>query len=275
MGINYWTLCQACGVLKRQMKINKSDMKILLFDIETAPAKGWFWGVWETNVIEVEQHGYMLSFSAKWLGQNKVITYTLNDFKGHKAYSNDDKKLVSKLAELLNEADIVVAQNGDRFDLTTTNTRLIANNLPPIAPLKTIDTLKVARSKFKFLSNKLDDLGNFLGVGRKIAHTGKHLWFGCMANDKKAWAMMKKYNVQDVILLEAVYLKLRPWITNHPNHNFFNGETNKCPNCNSSQLHARGKRRTLTSEYKRYVCKDCGAWSRSNPERISRVSVRN
>ena len=248
--------------------------KILLFDIETAPAKGWFWGVWETNVIEVEQHGYMLSFSAKWLGEKKVTTYTLADFRGHKAGSTNDKKLVQKLAEMINEADVVVAHNGDRFDITTTNTRMIANGLKPLSPVKTVDTLKVARNKFKFLSNKLDDLGNFLGIGRKIAHTGKHLWFGCMNNDSKSWATMKKYNEQDVKLLEAVYLKLLPWMTNHPNLNVLNGTHCSCSHCGSSHLQKRGFAITRTGMKQRYQCQDCGAWDTGKSQTIKELVIR-
>jgi len=240
--------------------MKKQEAKILLFDIETAPSLGYFWQMYDTNIIDVVQHGYMLSFSAKWLHEKRVTTYTLADFKGHKAQSHNDKKLVEKLAEFISQADIVIAHNGDNFDITTTNTRLVTHGLKPIPPVKTVDTLKVARSKFKFLSNRLDDLGNVLGLGRKVAHTGKNLWFGCMNNDPKSWAVMKKYNEQDVKLLESVYLKLRPFMTNHPNLNIFNKTTCSCRNCGSTNLQARGYSVTTTGTKQRYQCQDCGSW---------------
>lgn len=244
-------------------ELNSTTMKpkILLFDIETAPAKGWFWGVWETNVIEVEEHGYMLSWSAKWLDEKRVITRTLADYRGHKANSSNDKKLVQELAELIDTADLVIAHNGDRFDILTTNTRMLVNGLKPLSPAKTVDTLKVARNKFKFMSNKLDDLANILGIGRKLPHTGKNLWFGCMNNDPKSWAIMRKYNEQDVRLLEAVYLKMLPWITKHPVLSHEHGLKCSNPTCGSTHLQKRGFQRTETTLKQRYQCQSCGKWT--------------
>lgn len=254
--------------------MKKQKAKVLLFDIETAPSLGWFWQMYDTNIIEVKEHGYMLSFSAKWLGESKVYTYSLADFSGHKAWSTNDKKLVQKLSEMIAEADIVVAHNGDRFDIPTTNTRLIVNGFKPLTPTRTVDTLKVARSKFNFLSNRLDDLGNFLGVGRKLPHTGKNLWFKCMANDASAWKTMRRYNEQDVRLLEAVYLKLRPWMTNHPNLNIYNQTDCSCRACGSSRIQRRGYDYTNVSVRQKFVCLDCGAWSRGKSKTIKELIVR-
>ena len=245
-----------------------------MFDIETAPARGFFWEMYETNIIEVDQQGYMLCFSAKWLGEKKNHVFGLPDFPGYKRNMTDDAKLVAKLAGFLEEADYVVAHNGDRFDLTTTNTRMIANGLPPLAPLKTVDTLKIARNRFRFLSNKLDDLGQFLNVGRKLAHTGKHLWFACMKGDMKAWRKMKAYNVQDVILLEKVYLKLRPW-GKHPNINEVSRQVDACPTCGGKHLQKRGRKFNATSSRQEYQCQTCfkrcyGPWEKL-PERVTRT----
>lgn len=254
--------------------MQKTKAKILLFDIETAPSLGWFWQMYDTNIIEVKEHGYMLSFSCKWLGEKKVHTFTLADFAGHKPWSTNDKKLVSKLAEFISQADIVVAHNGDRFDIPTTNTRLLVNGLKPIPPNKTVDTLKVARSKFKFLSNRLDDLANFLGIGRKLPHTGKKLWLSCMANDKSAWAVMKKYNEQDVKLLEDVYLKLLPWMSSHPNLNVLNGTLHSCPNCGGNHIQKRGFLITRTGKKQRFQCSDCGSWSVGKQQSVKQLVVR-
>lgn len=253
---------------------NKQKAKILLFDIEIAPAHGWFWQMYDTNIIEVSEHSYMLSFSYKWLGESKVYTYKLPDFSGYIKNPKDDKKLLIELSKLISEADIVIAHNGDKFDITFTNTRLVANGLKPMALPKTIDTLKVARTKFRFLSNRLDDLGNFLGVGRKLPHTGKHLWFGCMNNDSTSWKLMQKYNEQDVRLLEAVYYKLRPWMTNHPNLNVINGTLQSCRNCGSKHLQKRGVIPTTTGTKQRYQCQDCGSWSTGKSETVKDLVIR-
>ena len=238
--------------------------KILLFDIETAPNLAYVWGKWEQDVIAYEREWYMMTFSVKWLGEDKVSAYALPDFK--KTYSKDktnDKELLLKLREYLDEADIVIAHNGDDFDVRKTNARFIAHGILPPSPYKTIDTKKIAKRYFNFNSNKLTDLGEYLNVGKKLETGGFGLWKGCMEGDKEAWKLMVKYNKQDVVLLEEIYLKLLPWMTQHPNRAIFEGHEHACPNCSSHKVQARGFAYTRTMKYQRYQCTNCGAWSRA------------
>lgn len=238
----------------------KNGLRILLFDIETAPLLGYTWGVWEQDVIEVKENWYILSFAAKWLGESKVTVYGLPDFKGYKKDKQDDRLLVQKLHEVFSQADVLVGHNGDRFDVKKANARFAFHRLTPPEPYKTIDTLKIARGQFKFDSNKLDDLGHYLGVGRKLPHTGKRLWLQCMAGDLKAWKKMKAYNKQDVVLLERVYKTLLPWATRITNFAYLTREVGACPRCQSKKIRRGGVHRTLTQERQRYQCHDCGGW---------------
>ena len=161
--------------------------KILLFDEETAPSLGHYFDLWkEGNILDTVADWYMLCFAYKFLGDKKVSSYALPDFPGYKPGSEDDRALIKKLWELLNEADVVIAHNGDKFDIRKANARFAYYNLPPPSPYKTIDTLKIARRYFAFTSNKLDSLGDHLGYGRKLVHTGFHLWKGCMSGDPKS-----------------------------------------------------------------------------------------
>lgn len=197
-----------------------------------------------------------MCFSAKMNGEH--ITKGLLDYRGH----NSDKALIKEIWHLLDRAEIVVAQNGDAFDLKKINARFAYWKLPPPSPYRTVDTLKIARRYFAFTSNKLDSLGEYLGLGRKIKHEGFELWKRCMAWDKKAWEQMKLYNKQDVILLEKVYLHLLPWIKTHPNLGVY---TDKwvCPKCGSRRLIRRGFQYNSSTKYARIQCKDCHGWSRS------------
>ena len=244
--------------------------KILLFDIESAPSLGWVWEKYETNVLDFVNEWYLLCFAAKWL-DGKMMTYALPDFEGYKPGSENDKKLVKRLWELFDEADILIAHNGDNFDIKKANARFAYYNLPPPSPYKTVDTLKVARRYFNFTSNKLDDLGNHLGYGRKLAHTGFHLWKGCMSGDKKSWKHMVEYNKRDVVLLEKLYLHLRPWIQNHPNTSILAEKPDGCPNCASLNLQRRGWGINKTGRYRSYFCKDCGAWSQGKSIKVTNI----
>lgn len=217
--------------------------------------------MYETNVVAVKNPTYMLSFSYKMLGDNKVHCYCLPDFPGYKKNKQDDSKLLEQLWRMMDESDIIVAHNGDKFDIKKTNARFIINGMGPPSPCKSIDTLKIARASFGFDSNKLNDLAKYLNIGGKIPHTGMHLWLGCMNGDPASWKVMRKYNKHDVELLEQVYLKLRPWAKNHPNLNSYSHSI-ACPTCQSLNTQRRGLDKTLKRTYQRIHCQDCGAWFR-------------
>ena len=229
-------------------------MKIAFIDLETSPNICYAWGKWEQNIPEFIEDWYIMCFAIKW-NTSKTEVYKKPDFKTYKQF-------IKKLWQVFDEADIIVGHNGDKFDIKKSNTEFIRCGLKPPAPYKTIDTLKWARRTFKFDSNKLDDLGEYLGVGRKVETGGFKLWKNCMNGDSKAWNQMAKYNKQDVDLLYNVYEKLKSWSTNHPNVNVFEGRDN-CPVCGSNKLQKRGFNLAKTGKTQRFQCQECSAWSSS------------
>jgi DNA polymerase elongation subunit (family B) len=244
--------------------------KVLFWDLENSPSLGFVWNKWQTNVIEFRSEWYLLSFSVKWQG-GKQITKCLADYDGYFAGNEDDKALVQELWTYLDEADILIAHNGDKFDLKKAYTRFVEHGLNPPAPAKTVDTLKVARRKFSFNSNKLDDLGRRLGVGRKLKHSGFELWRRCMEGDIKAWNTMKRYNAQDVRLLEAVYDKMLPYIPAHPHMGILSRKETACRNCASQNLQRRGFQITSVGKAQRLQCQDCGTWMSETPKKVTNV----
>jgi DNA polymerase elongation subunit (family B) len=231
--------------------------RIVLLDIETAPSLGWVWEKYETNVIDFKRDWYVLSFAYKVMGEKKVQVRGLIDYPGYKKDMENDEALINDLWKVFDEADIIIGHNGDRFDIRKSNSRFISHKLPPPSPYKTVDTLKIARRIFKFDSNKLDDLGRYLGVGRKLPHTGFHLWKGCMTGDPQSWKLMKKYNGHDIELLEKVYFLMRAWTPTHPNVN--KGEV-ACPKCGSIDVQKRGFSYTLLRQKQRFQCLSCRGW---------------
>lgn len=235
--------------------------KILTIDVETTPQVGYFWGKkYETNIIEVIEPTYIMSFSAKWLG-GKHITKGWPDYKGYKPGVKDDKALVTEMWELLNEADIIVTQNGRAFDSKIFNTRRLAHKLPPCVPYKVIDTLIENRRLLQMPSYSLDDICAYYGIGRKQEHEGFNLWKKCMAGDLSAWKRMLKYNKHDVTLTEKLYLLIRSSMKNHPNIGNYLGKE-CCPKCGSKKIQYRGYARNATTVYRRFQC-ECGAWGRT------------
>lgn len=247
--------------------IQNNKTKILLFDIETMANLSWVWGKYEQNVIAYEKEWYMLSFAYKWLGESKVTVKSLPDYKGYSRAKNDDRALVKDLWELFDQADIIIAHNGNSFDIKKSNAKFIEYGLTPPSPYKVIDTKTVAKKYFKFNSNKLDDLGNILGLGRKIDTGGFELWLGCASGDKKSWDLMCKYNKQDVILLEKVYLRLRNWINNHPRTSD-SPISEVCPNCGGTHLQKRGFLLNKTTKLQRWQCQDCASWHSTSIKKV-------
>lgn len=233
--------------------------KILFLDIETLPNISYTWGKYDQNVIAFQQEGCLATYAAKWLG-GKVFSKSLPDYKGYEPWSYDDKSLTEDLWKLFDEAEIIVAHNGDSFDIKVATAKFLLHNLKPPSPYKTVDTKKAVKRVARFNSNKLDDLGETLHEGRKIK-TDFELWQGCMRGDKKAWAKMCRYNEQDVILLEKLYHRVLPYIKNHPNLGAIASKF-CCPKCGSQALQSRGTQITTTMRYQRFQCQQCGGWTR-------------
>ena len=239
-------------------------LKILILDFETSPAKGYFFGrVWETNIIEVIEYEQILSVAWKWHGEKSVHVMGQDDFKGYKPGKLNDKELIKFFAPIIDSADIVVAHNGDKFDLTVFNTRLLHHGFNPVADCRSFDTKKLAKNKFHFPSNKLDDIADFLEIGRKVSHTGKNMWLGCEKGVKEDWRLMKKYNKQDVVLEDKVVEKLIPFMkqVNDYVENINGGIT--CPNplCKSIHLTKHQKKIIKGGFWRqKYQCQECGAY---------------
>jgi hypothetical protein len=121
------------------------------------------------------------------------------------------KELIRSLFNLISKADYVVGHNLSSFDDRVANTDFLTYGW--VVPRhRVIDTLRIARTYFRFNSNKLNDIAQFLGIGSKLKHPGYPMWEGCRDGDKHSWLIMEKYNAHDVVLLEAVYDRFKPWI---------------------------------------------------------------
>lgn len=261
----------------RREVLSKGKAKILLYDIETAPAISYTWGRWQQNVgqSQVIQDSFMLTWSAKWLGDSVVHTDSI-----HRHHSGaecgkhqNDFEIVCSLYDMLCEADIIIHQNGDRFDFPTLNARLAYHGLRPVSPTKMVDTLKIARSQFRFPANRLDSLASYLGIDQRKIKTDFDLWARCMRGEVDAFEEMVRYNEQDVHVLEQVYLRLRPWDTRHPNVALFDdSEEMSCVACGSHNLTLSDKPATTgVSKFDCYVCDDCGKINRGRKNTLTKA----
>ena len=190
----------------------------MFIDIETKPIKGYFWPpLYETNVIKVIEGTKILCVSYKWNHEDEIKVISLPRFRGYKGGVVNDYLLCKELWKLINKADIIIAHNGDRFDIKKINGRFFLQGILPTSPYMSIDTLKVARKFLGLDSNKMGEICEALGIGRKLANRGKDMWLGCIDGDPQAWKEMEAYNKHDVDLLVEVHMRLMPWAMSKPN----------------------------------------------------------
>jgi hypothetical protein len=220
------------------------------------------WGLWQQNVSldQIISNWFMLTWSAKWLYSPEVMSDAITP---EEVLEENDKRIVWSLLRLLDEADVVIAHNGIGFDVPKVNARAVTWGFMPPSPYQQIDTLLIARKQFGFSSNKLEALARMFKIPGKI-ETNFQLWSDCKKGDQVALAKMEQYNRQDVIVLEEVYLRLRPWVKGHINLGLY-GLSDKmiCPNCGSTHLEEDGGfYYTGMGRYKTYRCQ-CGAVSRA------------
>ncbi|MGH8336451.1 MAG: ribonuclease H-like domain-containing protein [Gammaproteobacteria bacterium] len=248
--------------------------KILVIDIETAPIQALVWKIWEENVgiDQIQQDSSIISFGAKWLGDPKLIYLDTGGRGVDKV--RDDLMLMQPLWDLLNEADILVAQNGQAFDTKRINARLIKHGFGPYSPVRQVDTLLTSKRLFKFTSNKLEWLAQQLTDVKKSKHhkfPGIELWLECLKDNADAWKEMKKYNLLDVIACEKVYLKQLAWNDRHPNVGTYDWSLlTTCPRCGGHTLEADGYSTLQAGVYVRYRCITCGAWARGKKMMVNK-----
>jgi len=237
--------------------------KVLFLDIETAPILAMVWGIHDQNVglNQIESDWSILSWAAKWLGEDEVMYEDLRLLKD----KSNDKRLLKGVWKLMDEADIIVTQNGKSFDIKKLNARFIINGFRPPSSFQQIDTLRLARKHFGFTSNKLEYMTDKLNKKyKKLKHekfAGIELWRECLRNNQKAWKEMEKYNKYDVLALEELYETLMPWDGNQTvNFSVYQEDaTVKVCSCGSKAFINKGWNYSKSGKKSRFLCKSCGS----------------
>lgn len=249
--------------------------KILVLDIETSPIVAYSWGIHDQNIglIQVLEDWSILSFAAKWLG-DPANTTVYRSTAGQRDL-RDDKKLLKTIWKLIDEADMLLTQNGNSFDIKKLNARFAIHGMQPPSSFKKIDTKLIAKKHFNFTSNSLEYLTNkFCKKYRKLKHgkfPGFSLWIEYLKNNKEAQAEMKTYNIHDVLSLEELYQKLAPWDNSVSFIPFLGDAVCKCGSKNFTK---NGYAYTASAKYQRLKCSSCGHETRDKKNLI-KVSKSN
>lgn len=233
-------------------------MKIVFWDIEISkmiyatfdPRSGYF------EPDSLLQQSLIVCASWKVLGQKDIHSVVI------RPGSKDDYEVVKTLRGALLDADLLVHHNGDRFDLKLLNSRLLYHNLDPLPHIPTVDTYKVIKKVCKLPSYKLDFLTKVFGLVHKQKIEGS-IWLDITFLKPKALKILRDYNRQDVKCLEALYLKLLPYMTTHPHVGALKNldRFGSCPKCGGTKIKKNGVRCTASGIRKQELqCRSCGGY---------------
>ena len=249
-------------------------LKMLVLDIETSPFTAYSYNRWQVNISDLMRRDddiTILSYAYKWIGSDEVFYEENRD--------NCDKAILEKLSKVLDEADIVIGHNMQRFDAPMINTRLAMNGLPPTSPYRVVDTLKIAKKHYKFEKNSLDWVARSLKCSRKLEHKnfpGMAIWIEMLHGNDEAWAENKAYNKMDVVVTEEIYYKMRAFTKPHPSIVIgADSSSKRCVTCGSKDLTEDGYHYTNTSKFKRYKCANCGSFSRARKNLLTKDAKDN
>lgn len=246
--------------------------RILTIDIETRPIEARTWGLWGQNIgiNQITNPGGLLCFAGKFHGERKIHFAS--------EWEDGEKGMARALFRLFDEADVVMGWNSDKFDVRWIQAQFLKNGMGKPSSFAKVDLMKSVKKQVYLPSYKLDFVAQWLGIGQKVRTGGFDLWSDVLAGDEKARNKMRRYNVGDTKLTEAVFDKLneRGWVLGLPNASVEGGECCTNPTCQSERLQRRGYAVTKARRYARFQCLDCGTWSQavhSEPGSAKRKAV--
>ena len=204
-------------------KLDKKEdkkLKYLYWDLETSYMQGYFFDIWNINIAmsQVTKQSHLLSASWAMNDEEPVgVRLTPEDVK-----TGNDLEVVIKLIEAINSCDVVVTFNGKKFDVKKLNTRALYWGLPPVVIPRHVDLMQDAKRLFKFPSNSMQNISQYLGEDGKISTGGSRLWQRCAEYENydvcnSALQEMLTYNLQDINATRDLHKRFMGWSKNTPN----------------------------------------------------------
>lgn len=235
--------------------------RVLVLDIETTPITAYVWGLRDQNISlnQIVKDWSVMAWGAKWLGEKKVMYQDMR----HAKHIENDREILLPLWNLLDEADIIITQNGQRFDGPKLNARFIMHGMKPPSPYKHLDTYRIVKRTTDFTSNKLEYLTDKLCTKYKKLHhqkfPGMSLWTECLKGNMKAWKEMQIYNTHDVLSTEELYNKIKAWAPETMPKPHVHLDYKSCKVCGAvDSIRSNG----IRLNYRRLMCSKCGRWSK-------------
>lgn len=239
---------------------DKTQRNRLFYDIETSFCQGSFWRPGFKQTIRPEQilkHAQIICISWKWEGEDQVhhLDWGLK--------KQCDKKLLKKFIKVLDKADEIVAHNGDRFDIKWIRARAAYHNLIMRPDYRSIDTLKLCKRYFNLPAYTLKHIAEYFELTHKLESGGLKNWIDVIVHkDKDALDNMLYYCDGDIITLEEVFHKIRPYIKASFNYPALRHEAKwRCPECGQLPVCNKSYTTTMGTIRRMMHCKHgCGQY---------------
>lgn len=234
--------------MKRDVKV-----KTLIYDIETLPVRAYVWrtGKQYVNHGQIKEGDFIKIICIGYRWEHEKTTKVL--IWDNKKQNCD--RLIDDFTKLVEQADIVLAHNGDRFDMKHVNTQRLLQGKAPISWPTSEDTLKQLRKQFALPSYSLDYVSKIL-FGSGKSPMAFQDWIDILEHkSEKALNKMVKYCKRDVDLLFKAYKRVKPYCDPRVGRHLLTG--GDCPSCGSSKTTGKGKITLRRGTYRRFKCSDC------------------
>lgn len=266
---------------------------VLMFDIESLPLKAFIWQPGKQYV----GHSNLLPSHEMW--DLICIQYCWNDGSPVKLLRYDKhggtKGMIEKFDKLIEEADICIGKNSDRFDVKMLNSLRMHNGLPgnPSWHQYTDDLEKQMRKHFRLPSQSLDYISRLCGVGGKVSMEMKD-WINIsnyreltkLSKDlgtkelnvvsnhlyhekpslirkvgKEALEKMCMYGAKDTEDTRILWNHLSEHFQPKFNHAKFDGNSEACVSCGSQDIRKNGTRMSGKTKYQSFYCNSHGGYA--------------
>jgi hypothetical protein len=206
--------CWRCGHIQSEVTPfiplqYRTTANILYIDLEVSKSRVFNYGLrvpsGYMNPDDLDKEYYVICWSASYVGQSKVWSDCVTT-KDAKKWS--DKNILGRLRELMDAADIIAGHNVDGYDIRRANTRFLLNGIEPVTEKKTLDSLKIARKKFAFESNRLDYISQKLGLRPKDDIRNSDWLKIVTTGDEATLRKVLRYNKGDVVSGKGVLSRL-------------------------------------------------------------------
>ena len=270
--------CKQCGEYFSEVDTQNPKPRLFYVDIETSMME-YVIRTFSPRVDylshkDITKDWFVICWAGQWIGTDRVLHSVVTP---KEALARDDRRVCADFLEILNEADVIIAHNGDRFDMKKLRYRFrFAHNFPPPLPYRTIDTLKIMRRVYGASSNSLDFLARMgLKIPAKLK-TERQLWLDCEAGDPVALGRMDTYCVNDIHIGIGLYKKIIPDAPNGVNLALYtNMDKPQCPRC-LGDIEINDKRDTTgMNAFGTYRCLECGHTGRTRNSVLDKEQRKN